>query len=129
MKFFVSILLIGLIFPLFCQDRIEERVEVEWWVFLLFDLSLSSRNTIFRSKATAKQIVSRADPNQHFIIMSITPTQGMCFNGGPLNDKSRVLEILERVVKPHGRSGNFSIPEQLNNIANETDLGKYTPLK
>ena len=157
--------LMGMLSPLLAQERVQERVDVSWWViplfavdaagksiadlkeediglmldkkeikefilykksfsaatakeekkagpaapqdknkmiFLLFDTALSTRESTERAQKIAREIVLKADKHNRFIVMKISPNAGLVYAGGPLSDKKRVLNLIEKGVLVKG---------------------------
>jgi len=89
-------------------------------VFLLFDTALSTKESTQKAKDIAKRIVSEAEKNTRFFIMTIEPFAGLAYAGGQTEDKNKLLDIIEKGVKS---KPNSRVPD-INEIIVESG-GKF----
>lgn len=78
------------------QDREEENKTIT----LLFDTAASKAASVMRMKSIAEDIIAKSGKNCLFIIMSIRPYKGLQHIGGPLTDRDKILDIIEKKVVP-----------------------------
>jgi len=88
-------------------------------VFFLFDTTLSSEGSTAASQDIARRIITQADQNITFFIMTIEPFKGLVYIGGGIQDKQQLIQLIDTRVK--GRN-NARIPSP-NSIV--SDLSKY----
>lgn len=69
-------------------------------IFLLFDLTLSSSACSGRAKHVGRDIITRADPQTQFVLLTIEPFKGLHYIHGPSNDKEKLLNLLAKKVIP-----------------------------
>jgi VWFA-related protein len=67
-------------------------------VLLLFDLAMSGRVSVKRSKTLAKTIIKSAAPGTHFIVMTIEPFAGLNFICQNKDDKKDLLKRIKKKV-------------------------------
>ena len=70
-------------------------------VFLLFDVTLSDKLAVSRSKRIAETVIMRADKDTRFIILTIEPFVGLNYIGEALNagnGKNKLMQILKEKV-------------------------------
>lgn len=77
------------------KDPLKDK---EKMIFFLFDIALTSKDSIERSRKIAMNIVENSDKNNRFVIMSITPHSGLVYSGGPTNDKKNIDKLIEKRV-------------------------------
>jgi len=69
-------------------------------LFFLFDLSLSSETSIITAKNIAKKIVSDAEADVRFFVLTIDAFAGLVYVGkGSGSDKDRLVKLIEKEVK------------------------------
>jgi VWFA-related protein len=69
-------------------------------VFLLFDLSMSGKLTIQRSKRVAKTIIADSEPGTRFIVMSIEPFTGLRYITESISDHKQLFSQIEKEIRP-----------------------------
>lgn len=69
------------------------------YVFLVFDTTLSDVNTVRRARKIAGQIVKESTADNYFVVMSIEPNRGLTYLAGPINNKDKILSVLEKKIK------------------------------
>jgi VWFA-related protein len=80
-------------------------------VFLLFDLTVSNRLASQRAKTIAKKIIEDSEKNIRFVVMTIEPFIGLKFLGEVTGDRDKLLNVIEKEVKPkrNSRIPDFSM--------------------
>jgi hypothetical protein len=73
-------------------------------IFLIFDTALSTRNSTEAAKAVAHKIITNAEKEIRFFVLTIEPFAGLTYAGGPSSDKSQVLDIIAKKVKGKNNS-------------------------
>lgn len=74
-------------------------IEKDKIIFLLFDTVLTSAESIRRAKQIAWDIIATSTENNRFVLFTIDLESGLDYQAGPLNDKEKVLKIIEEKVK------------------------------
>jgi VWFA-related protein len=91
-------------------------------LFFLFDHSLSSETSIIRAKNIAKKIVSDAEEDVRFFVLTIDAFAGLVYVGkGSGSDKDRLVKLIEKEVK---EKQNNRIVDP-NEIMVNMPLGKF----
>jgi hypothetical protein len=109
------------------EQKISQRnpFERDKMIFLLFDLTLSTTQSIEHSKSIASQIVAGAEKNHRFIIMSIQPFTGLKFVAGPLQNKELIHQVISRKIKGRSDSRVASLDDFIASTSGDKQ-GKYS---
>jgi len=79
-------------------EKMEEQAPRKKKVlFLLFDVTLSDKVAIKRSKKIAETILMNADKNTRFIILTIEPFVGLTYIGETTNTKNNKTKLVQMV--------------------------------
>jgi hypothetical protein len=67
-------------------------------IFLLFDLAISAETCAQRALEIAKKIVSDAEPDTRFVLLTIEPFKGLEYICGPTRDQKELLGKMEKKI-------------------------------
>jgi len=114
------------------QSEASAPIERQKNVILLFDTALSTVESTEKARIIARKIVTDAEENSLFYIMSINPFAGLEFLGGQTNDKAVLKSIISQKVIPRKNIRVPSYKEIVEQVGgknlkyDESDLGFLT---
>ena len=110
------------------EQAVEKHpvIEKDKIVFLLFDTVLNTTESVQKAKIIAKNIVADSAANNRFVIFTIDPISGLNYHAGPLKDKRKVSNVIEKKVKGKYNKRSYSVNEVISFIGGGKG-GRLTP--
>lgn len=97
--------------------------EDKHYIFLLFENIVTDAPFVHKSKSIATELVTKADPDQYFIVLGLEPNIGLRHYAGPSNDKKIIQKAISSVKMVKRRPRRFG--KNLNFDPNDISVGMY----
>ncbi len=103
------------------EKRVPERDKV---IVLLFDTVFSNLENLEKCKSISRDIIKKSDKSSKFVILEVNLFSGLKYIYGPGNDKSKIIDILNKRVNltSYGKS-----IENIITIVNSSQISGLGP--
>ena len=85
-------------------------------MFLIFDIAFSSLENFKKSMGIARSLVEGSAASTSFSIFIIDPFAGLVYLGGPLEQKTEVLALIQKKVALNPRAKSIAAIKEMNSL-------------